>query len=94
MTLDGGGFVSLDPGGFYQAPAQGYQPETTYKMSGVGAAWQSTIAVNFYIKTGDNLYGRLSVQFSLNNKDPDALMGLDAVLNETGSRDLEMQGVP
>lgn len=88
VKLEGGGLVPVEPGAIYEAPAEGYQPQLDYEMK-AGVDWKSSVRQEYYFKTAQNLYGRLSVDVSLRNDEPDAFVAISGMVNPTGSRVLE-----
>ena len=88
VQLEGGGLMPVEPGAIYEAPAEGYQPQVDYEMK-AGIAWKSSVRQEYYFKTAQNFYGRLSLDLSLRNDEPDAFVAISGMVNPTGSRVLE-----
>ena len=88
VKIEGGGIVPVEPSAGYEAPEAGYEPQVTYEMK-AGVDWKSGAQREYYFKTAENLYGRLSVTLTLRNDEPDAFVSLSGAVNPTGSRNLE-----
>ena len=89
VALEGGGLVAVEPGAIYEAPTEGYQPQLAYEMRDAGADWKSGVRQEYYFKTAENLYGRLSIEIALRSDEPDAFVTLSGAVNMSGSRSLE-----
>jgi hypothetical protein len=72
----------------YLAPENGYSPSVTITQKADDPKWQGSVKQEFYFKTGEGHYGRLSVDWYA-WQTPPTILKWDCSINPSGSRNLE-----
>jgi hypothetical protein len=88
ISVIGGGIVTTSDEFTYVAPESGYQSITTIEHKPTDTDWKGDISQEFYIKTAEGNYGRLSVNWYAWQENPTHL-DWNCSINPSGSRNLE-----
>jgi hypothetical protein len=86
ITIPGGGAISTDEEFPFLAPETGYKSTVEINMPAYLPDWKDDVDLKFYHRLADGRYGRMT--FSMVAHGQHFCM-IDAVLNPTGSRNLE-----
>jgi len=91
ITVIGGGIQATDDEFTYLAPENGYAPSLTFGQTAEDPKWdrRTPIPKDYYIKTADGHYGRLSVDWDLAFAQSPTILKWDCSINPSGSRNLE-----
>jgi hypothetical protein len=84
----GGGILGTDDEFTYWAPESGYESSLTISQKAGDPNWHSRVNHEFYIKTSEGHYGRLTVDWYGSQQNPTHL-DWNCSINPSGSRNLE-----
>ncbi|HEY3857107.1 MAG TPA: carboxypeptidase-like regulatory domain-containing protein [Verrucomicrobiae bacterium] len=85
----GGGVQAADDEFSYLAPADGYSAKVTIERKLGDPKWRAGIDQEFYFKTSEGHYGRISVVWDAGHRPPPTIMRWECSINPSGSRNLE-----
>jgi hypothetical protein len=88
IAVAGGGIQTTEDEFTYFAPESGYLPAITLGAKSGDPKWTGNVRQEFYIKTADGHYGRLSVEWYAELSFP-THFEWDCSINPSGSRNLE-----
>jgi hypothetical protein len=88
IAMLGGGIQTTEDEFTYLAPEGGYAPSITLGAKADNTKWVGNVKQEFYIKTVDGHYGRLSVDWYADLSSP-THFEWDSSINPSGSRNLE-----
>jgi hypothetical protein len=91
ITVIGGGIQATDDEFTYLAPETGYSPTLTYGQTADDPKWdrRTPIPKEYYIKTANGHYGRLSADWDVAFWQSPMILKWDCSINPSGSRNLE-----
>jgi hypothetical protein len=89
ITFIGGGVQATEDEFSYRAPADGYLPKATIERKPGDAKWRAGIDQEFYFKTSDGNYGRISVVWGAGHRPAPTILEWECSINPSGSRNLE-----
>ena len=88
IAVLGGGIQQARDEFTYWSPETGYQPTVTISQRAGDTNWYGRVTEEFYIKTADGQYGRLSVDWYASQQSPTHL-DWNCSINPSKSRNLE-----
>jgi hypothetical protein len=89
ILLIDGGIQMTDDEFTYLAPDTGYLPSVTIERKPGDPQWRAGVDQEFYIKTSDGRYGRISVMWDAGHRPSPTILKWDCSINPSGSRNLE-----
>jgi hypothetical protein len=89
ITLIGGSVQTTGDEFTYLAPDAGYLPSVTIERKPGDPQWRAGVDQEFYIKTADGHYGRISVTWDAGHRPSPTVLKWDCSINPSGSRNLE-----
>ncbi len=88
ITVVGGGIHTTEDEFMYLAPESGYTSSFTIERKAGDTNWNGKVPQQYYVKTADGHYGKLTVDWSAAFGSPTPLRW-ECFVNPTGSRNLE-----
>jgi hypothetical protein len=89
ITLIGGSIQKTEDEFTYLAPDAGYLPSVTIERKPGDPQWRAGVDQEFYIKTSEGHYGRISVVWDAGHRPSPIALKWDCSFNPSGSRNLE-----
>jgi hypothetical protein len=91
IAIIGGGVQATDDEFTYLAPENGYSPNLRFGQKADALKWdrKTPIPKEYYIKTADGHYGRISVNWDLAFAQSPTYLEWECSINPSGSRNLE-----
>jgi len=92
LKVSGGGLLEIHDPYPYQAPTDDYEQIVTLGTGTDPANFQDSATKNFYYKSADGKYGRITIELQADFQPPPTFFRIEAYINPSGSRNLEFDG--
>jgi hypothetical protein len=89
ISVIGGGVQPTADEFTHLAPNGGYSPSVTIERKPGDPGWRAGVDQEFYVKTAEGHYGRISVTWDAGHRPQPTVLLWDSSINPSGSRNLE-----